>query len=118
MNSAKYLDLYVINLGLQRICGYGRDPLLHASRPSVTFALADHLLIPCLQHDLTSHITPVSCWLITKHDRITDQQDAYATTKWLSESDERGILSRYFDPPLTDRKRRVAELGGWILGIA
>ncbi len=53
-----------------------------------------------------------------RDDRTADQQDAYAVAKWLSESDERGILSRYFNPPLTDRERRVADLEGWILGIA
>lgn len=51
-------------------------------------------------------------------DRNTDQQDAYATACWLRETDEHGFLDRYFNPPLTDEQRRIADLEGWILGIA
>ncbi len=36
---------------------------------------------------------------------------------WLTESDQRGILDRYFAPPLIDSERRIADLEGWILGI-
>lgn len=50
-------------------------------------------------------------------DRTADQQDAYATARWLSESDERGILHGYFEPPLNDEEQRTADLEGWILGI-
>ncbi len=52
-----------------------------------------------------------------REDRSADQQDAYAVARWLKESEERRILDRYFDPPLTDEERRVADLEGWILGI-
>jgi len=31
--------------------------------------------------------------------------------------DERGFLERYFDPPLTDEERKMADLEGWILAI-
>jgi hypothetical protein len=37
--------------------------------------------------------------------------------RWLAETDERGFLEQYFDPPLTDEERRIADLEGWILGI-
>jgi hypothetical protein len=47
-----------------------------------------------------------------------DQQDAYAISRWLKEMDERDFLMQYFDPPLTEQERKVAELEGWILGIA
>ncbi|MCR9295717.1 MAG: hypothetical protein NXI32_23610 [bacterium] len=50
-------------------------------------------------------------------DRSADQQDAYAVARWLKEADQRGLLERYFDPPLTDQERGVADLEGWILGI-
>ena len=53
-----------------------------------------------------------------REDRTADQQDAYAVSRWLKETNERGFLDRYFDPPLTDEERRVADLEGWILGIA
>ena len=45
-------------------------------------------------------------------------QDACAIARWLKETDERGFLDGYFHPPLTDEERQVAELEGWILGIA
>jgi len=49
--------------------------------------------------------------------RTTDQQDAYAISRWLKEMEEREVLERYFDPPLTDEERMVADLEGWILGV-
>jgi len=52
-----------------------------------------------------------------KDDRKPDQQDAYCVARWLTESDERGFLERYFAPPLTYEERKVADLEGWILGI-
>lgn len=52
-----------------------------------------------------------------KDDRSGDQHDAYCVARWLTESNERGLLERYFDPPLTDNERNVADLEGWILGI-
>lgn len=51
-------------------------------------------------------------------ERTSDQQDAYSVARWLCESDRRGLLPRYFDPPLTDAEQKVASLEGWILGIA
>jgi len=50
-------------------------------------------------------------------DRTRDEQDAYATARWLLECDQRGILDRYLDPPLTAAERETAEREGWILGI-
>ena len=52
-----------------------------------------------------------------KADRTADQQDAYCVARWLTESDERELLPRYFLPPLTDVERETARLEGWILGI-
>jgi hypothetical protein len=53
-----------------------------------------------------------------KGGRTKDQQDAYAITRWLTEMDRSGFLLRYFDPPLTDEQRRVADLEGWIFGVS
>jgi hypothetical protein len=50
--------------------------------------------------------------------RTTDEQDAYAVARWLEEAGRHGSLYRYFAPPLTLAERRVAEIEGWILGIA
>jgi hypothetical protein len=53
-----------------------------------------------------------------KDDRTKDEQDAYAITRWLTEMDRNGFLLRYFEPPLTDEQRRVADLEGWIFGVS
>lgn len=57
-----------------------------------------------------------SCYL--RKGRSADEQDAFATARWLRETSERGILDRYLDPPLTAEERELAELEGRILGIA
>ena len=49
--------------------------------------------------------------------RSKDEHDAYSIARWLRESDERGILDRYFNPPLTPDEKAIAEREGWILGI-
>ncbi len=52
-----------------------------------------------------------------KGDRTADQQDAYATARWLTEMDHRGFLARYFEPSLTDEERKQCDIEGWILGV-
>ena len=49
--------------------------------------------------------------------RTAHQQDAYAIARWLAELDKNGFLNRYFEPPLTDEERRIADLEGWIFGV-
>ena len=49
--------------------------------------------------------------------RTVDQQDAYATARWLLQMDRRDALSRYFAPPLSEAEFRIAEREGWILGV-
>ena len=51
-------------------------------------------------------------------DRTADQQDAYATARWLKEIGDREFLERCLNPPLTDEEQQTARLEGWILGIA
>jgi hypothetical protein len=53
-----------------------------------------------------------------KDGRTTDQQDAYALACWLTEMDRNSFLARYFDPPLTDEQRHIADLEGWIFGVS
>ena len=50
-------------------------------------------------------------------DRTNDEQDAYATARWLQDMDERELLGEYFNPPLTDNELEIATREGWILGI-
>jgi len=52
-----------------------------------------------------------------REGRTPDEQDAYATARWLRETCELGFLDRYLDPPLTAEERETANLEGWILGI-
>lgn len=49
--------------------------------------------------------------------RNADEHDAFAVARWLAESTARGVLGRYFDPPLTVHERALAAREGWILGI-
>jgi hypothetical protein len=50
--------------------------------------------------------------------RNSDQHDAYSAAEWLRRSDLDGSLERFFSPSLTPHERKVAEIEGWILGIA
>jgi uncharacterized short protein YbdD (DUF466 family) len=50
--------------------------------------------------------------------RTAHQQDAYAVARWLFEEDRKGLLIQYARPTLTDKERRIADLEGWILGVA
>lgn len=52
-----------------------------------------------------------------KEDRTSDEQDAFATAKWLSEMDKRGSLKRYFTPPLSKEDIKLIHLESWILGV-
>ena len=46
-----------------------------------------------------------------------DEHDAYSIARWLQEMDSRGVLSQYFNPPLTKKEKDQAKLEGWILGV-
>lgn len=52
-----------------------------------------------------------------REKRTADEHDAYAVSRWLTESAARGVLGRYFDPSLTVHERALAAREGWILGI-
>jgi hypothetical protein len=47
-----------------------------------------------------------------------DQHDAYSAAAWLRRSDLDGSLNRFFSPKLPVHEKKVAEIEGWILGIA
>jgi hypothetical protein len=51
-------------------------------------------------------------------DRDWSQQDAYATAAWLRTADRDGSLARYLAPALTPAEQAVAQIEGWILGVA
>ena len=52
-----------------------------------------------------------------REGRTPDQQDAYATARWMREMQNRGALEGYFAPPLSLAERAVADLEGWIFGV-
>ena len=52
-----------------------------------------------------------------KEHHTDDDHDAMCVAQWLKDIDGRGLLSTYFNPPLTDRERKIAKLEGWILGV-
>lgn len=52
-----------------------------------------------------------------RESRSVDQQDAFATCRWLQEMDQRGALEAFFQPPLSIEDQCTAQLEGWILGV-
>jgi hypothetical protein len=50
--------------------------------------------------------------------RTRDQQDAFTTAEWLRRADANRTLSNFFTPALSPLDRAIAEIEGWILGIA
>ncbi len=46
-----------------------------------------------------------------------DEHDAYSIAHWLQDMDSRGVLSQYFNPPLTKKEMDQVKLEGWILGV-
>lgn len=53
----------------------------------------------------------------SKENRSVDEHDAYSIARWLQEMDSRGVLSQYFNPPLTKKEKDQAKFEGWILGV-
>ncbi len=51
-------------------------------------------------------------------DRTGDQHDAYSIAAWLSEADRDSSLGAFLKPSLTPPERAVAQVEGWILGVA
>lgn len=50
--------------------------------------------------------------------RTGDQHDAFSTAAWLSRADRDGSLAAFLNPDLTPPERAVAQVEGWILGVA
>jgi hypothetical protein len=51
-------------------------------------------------------------------DRTGDQHDAYSVTAWLSRADQDGSLAAFLKPDLKAPERAVAQVEGWIFGVA
>jgi hypothetical protein len=50
--------------------------------------------------------------------RNEHQQDAYSVALWMQRADAVGGLPAYFEPHLTLNEKGVAQIEGWILGLA
>jgi hypothetical protein len=53
-----------------------------------------------------------------RQNRTADQHDAYSVARWLSGADHDGTLPGFLKPSLAPSERAVAEVEGWILGVA
>ena len=53
-----------------------------------------------------------------RKDRTGDQHDAYCIAAWLSSADQGNNLPGFLDPSLTSSERALAQVEGWILGVA
>ena len=51
-------------------------------------------------------------------NRTGDQHDAYSIAAWLRRADHDGSLAAFLKPILTPSERAVAQVEGWILGVA
>ena len=53
-----------------------------------------------------------------REGRAADQHDAYSVAAWLARADHDGSLAAFLNPELTGSERTVAQVEGWILGVA
>ncbi len=53
-----------------------------------------------------------------REDRNPHQHDAYSVARWMRQSDAAGTLAMHFQPRLSPAERTLAQLEGWILGLA
>ena len=53
-----------------------------------------------------------------REERTGDQHDAFSIAAWFSRVDRDGNLADFLNPSLTSSERSVAEVEGWILGVA
>jgi hypothetical protein len=49
--------------------------------------------------------------------RTADQQDAFASAKWLQRADYVGSLEKFLCPEIEPHERKKGEIEGWILGV-
>jgi hypothetical protein len=55
---------------------------------------------------------------LPRDGRDSHQQGAYAAAEWLRRNDLHSSLEPFYTPSLTPHEKEVAEIEGWILGIA
>ncbi len=52
-----------------------------------------------------------------REGRTPDQHDAFSVTEWVRRTDNEGRLPSFFNPPLREDERAIAQVEGWILGV-
>lgn len=72
---------------------------------------ADRSAIAEVYPALWSHAFP-------RGDRTSDQHDAFTIAAWLARADQDGSLSVHLKPAISSPELAVAQVEGWILGIA
>ena len=55
---------------------------------------------------------------IPTEGRNAHQHDAYSVALWMQQADSAGTLSRALEPKLQPAERTIAQIEGWILGLA
>ena len=73
---------------------------------------------PILSHSRINGYPALWSRGFARKDRTGDQHDAYSIAAWLSRADRDGRLAAFFKPGLTPPKCAVAQVEGWILGVA
>ena len=70
-------------------------------------------------HSAIAEVNP-ALWSrsFAREGRTGDQHDAYSIAAWLSRDDRDGSLAAFLKPDLTPPERTVAQVEGWILGVA
>jgi hypothetical protein len=53
-----------------------------------------------------------------REERNGDQHDAYSAAAWMPRADLDGSLAMFLNPSLATPERAVAQVEGWILGVA
>ena len=53
-----------------------------------------------------------------REERNGDQHDAYSAAAWMRGADLDGSLAAFLNPSLATPERAVAQVEGWILGVA
>ncbi|MFH1969511.1 MAG: hypothetical protein ABIJ53_04240 [Verrucomicrobiota bacterium] len=120
-SSAKSVFLFDVNGSVAKSTHAGLPWLLHIRKScgdSVHFWPFDGFDIPEGRSVVAEVYPSLFRNRYLRDDRSsTDEQDAYATARWMKEMAAAGFLTRYFDPPLTKDQRVLACLEGWILGV-
>lgn len=53
-----------------------------------------------------------------REERNRDQHDAFSIAAWLQQADRDGSLAKFLKPGLSPPERAVAQVEGWMLGVA